>query len=1168
MSCTAADLINIQPLALSDTFNTWFDRTNEIIDSTNAINVYEVDVGPTQGGLIKETGCSAGYYNGVVTLSVNPGAGIGIGTQAFTNNYNKVVIDAIRLEDLGGGTSTNPASDDYFIVSDISDTRQSPAGTPKRVIARRILPSNIDGDIEFTGNITINGDFNVAGDTTYLDSNNLRIEDKLIELAYQRYVEFMVQSTTSSLTAGTFVYGMTAFYADTGNPVTAGPATTVGTVIGWSFTGSSPGTTGIIQIGSFSDEGGADDFIVGGKVVVTGAPFTGILTVTGASGVGIGEQFLSDTELQPAGLWVRGEESDKFLTWVCSSDCGASPANWNAWVSNKNLGVTGSDNWILSSKFASYGYCDSSVNNSFTYIGANNAFTRYDVGTTLTMRHSPTGQAGITFGIVYTGSTGPATYPGITTTNWVKHFNADQLDGAHAVTGATAWHIPIALDDGRIHEDWVRADSVRKKFYQPGHGFRRGHVVRFDSNGSLTFAQANTIPNAEALGLVDGISGAWVDVVSQGYMKNITATGGFANLIPLTTGQAYFLHPDVRGLLASNVDSGALSLTAGEVRKAMFLANSSNSGYVFDYTGIVVGETPTDYVYMKEVAPVGAIQPFAGTTAGIPYGWLLCDGSVLDQNISHELYQAIQQTHHAKAIVDGEDAILIEADTRGLTAGDALRLTWGASESANVLVSSVDSSTRTVTLASSPFATVTEGTAVKVFGRTVGSTVGRSVFFLPDLRRRTVFGTSVGDGLRGSINDPAISVGSVGGEDDVTLSESNIPDHSHILSTNVAPQANSGIYASAETAARTGLIDVSENSATPFAIMPPYIGMHWIIRSKIGLSATILTGHNHDLNYIRYDIYHSITGGAANNLTDADRARFRVNAKVLRNDGDDTMRGTLSITGNLGVSGSVVIQGLGNGTTADLTVPSIYASEGISSGYVIANIGNFRQSLTVTGPMTNNLSGTQAFMVTGGTGTKAIVRPALNAGLSAAGQYNTGSISANSRNVVIDRITGEVSVKPLYLVSTTGPSNTTNPPANYPEGFVWYRTGNPSETSSPGPKFIEPVVVFNLSSPPSSSGNMITIPSSVPTSATALILETTVSINSPDNTATVSTFSASTTSNGTRYNFAGARSAGSNDQSGACMQGTIPFDTVNRRFYWHLNLNIIGSATCRIIGYY
>lgn len=1049
MSCTAADLINIQQLVLSDTFNTWFDRTNQIIESTNAINVYEVDVGPTDGGLIKRTGCTAGYYNGVVTLYVNPGAGIGIGRQAFTNNYNQVVIDAIDLEDLGGGTGTNPDPDDYFIVSDISDTRQGAAGTPKRVLARRMLPNEIDGDIEFNGNVTILGGLDVDGEVTYVDSSDLRIEDKLIELAYQRYAEFMIEAGAASLTAGSFAYGMTALYADTGNPATAGPASTVGLVLGWSFTGSSPGTTGILQVSTFS-EGGVSDIEYGGKIVVTGSPITSIMTVTGPSGVGIGENFLSDALLQPAGLWVRGSESDKYLVWVCNSDCGASPANWNAWVSNKNLGVSGGDNWIISSKFASYGYCDTSVNNSFTYLGANNSFTRYDVGSTLLMRHSPTGQAGITFGIVYPGSTGPFVYPGITTTNWVKFFNADQLDGAHAVTGATAWHIPIALEDGRIHEDWVRPDALRKKFYVPGHAFGRGHVVRFDSNGSLTFAQANTVPNAETFGIVEGISGSWVDVVSQGYMKNITATGGFANLIPLTTGQAYFLHPDVKGLLASNVDSGALEATAGEVRKAMFLANGSNSGFVLDYTGIVVGETPTDYVYMRETAPVGAIMSFSGTTAGIPYGWLICDGSVLEQNASYELYEAVQQTHHAKAEVDSADTILIEADTRGLTAGDALRLTWGASSTANVIVNTVNESTREVTFTESPFTTTTQGTAVKVFGRTVASTVGRSVFFLPDLRRRTIFGTSVGDGLRGSINDPAISVGSVGGVNQVTLSDSNIPDHSHQLLGTVAPQANSGYYGSSQDSPRTGLIDVSENSATPFSIMPPHIGMHWIIRSRRGLAATILTGHNHDYNYIRYDIYHQITGGAVNNLTDADRARFRVNARVLRNDGDDTMRGSLSITGNLGVSGSVVIQGLGNGLTADLTVPSIHATEGLSSGYVIANSGDFRQRLTVTGPATFNLSGTQAFTITGGTATKTIVRPALNAGLSSAGQYNTGSISSNSRNVVIDRVTGEVSVKPLYLVSSTGPNNTTNPPANYPEGFVWYRTGGIASSTESG----------------------------------------------------------------------------------------------------------------------
>ena len=945
MSCTAADLINIQPLVLSDTFNTWFDRTNEIIQSTNAINVYEVDVGPTNGGLVKQTGCSAGYYNGVVTLYVNPGAGIGIGTQAFTNNYNQVVIDAIELEDLGGGTSTNPAPDDYFIVSDISDTRQGAAGTPKRVLARRMLPDQIDGNIQFNGQVFINNTLSVAGAVSYIDSNNLRVEDKLIELAYQRYVEFMVDAGTASLTAGTFAYGMTAFYSDSGNPITAGPATTVGTVIGWSYTGAAAGSTGIIQIGSFDDEGGVDDFVVGGKLVVTGAPFTGIMTVTGASGVGIGEQFLSDSELQPAGLWVRGSESDKFLTWVCNADCGSTPANWNAWVSNKNIGVSGSDNWVLSSKFASYGYCDSSVNNSFSYIGLNNSFTRYDVASALTMRHSQTGQAGITFGIVNVGSTGPHLLPGVTVTNWVKYFNADQLDGVHAALNATAWHIPISLNDGRIHEDWVRPDALRKKFNVPGHAFSRGHVVRFDANGSLTFAQANTVPNAETFGIVEGISGSWIDVVSQGYIKNITATGGFANLIPLITGQAYFLHPDVKGLLASNVDSGALEATAGEVRKAMFLANGSNSGFVLDYTGIVVGETPTDYVYLREVAPIGAIKPFAGTTAGIPYGWLVCDGSALEQNPWYELYQAIGHTHYANAVVSGGNTITIEADTRGLTGGDALKLNWGSNQSADVIVNSVDISTQEITLESSPFNSTTVGTAVKVYGRTVASTVGRSIFFLPDLRRRTVFGASVGDGIRGNINDPAISIGTIGGDNDVILSINNIPDHSHSLSSTVSPQFGSGIYGSIQNDPRTGFVDVSQNTATPFNIMPPYVGMHWIIRSRRGLGATILTGHNHDFNYIRYDVYHLATGGAANNLTDADRARFRVNAKVLRNDGDDTMRGTLSITGNLGISGSVVIQGLGNGTTADLTVPSIHATQGLSANYVNANDVNVYDDL-------------------------------------------------------------------------------------------------------------------------------------------------------------------------------------------------------------------------------
>lgn len=923
MSCTAADLINIQPLALSDTFHTWFDRTNQIIEATNAINVYEVDVGPTDGGLIKETGCLAGFYNGVVTLSVNPGAGIGIGTTGFTNNYNKVVIDATRLEDLDGTSGSNPAPNDYFIVSDVSDTRQGAYGTPKRVLARRIIPSEVDGNIEFNGDVHFAGEVSFDGESTFIDSTDLRIEDKLIELAYSRYAEFMVQG--SGLTTGTFVKGMTAFYADEGNPLTAGPATTVGLVLGWSFTGSSPGTTGILQVSAFS-EGGVEDIAVGGKVVVTGSSFNGIMDVIGAS-VGIGTAFLPDSLLEPAGLWIRGSESDKFFTWVCSADCGVQ--NWNAFMSDKNLGVSGSDNWIISSKFASYGYCDTSVNNSFSYYGSNNSFTRYDVSDTLMMRHSPTGQAGVTFGIVYTGSTGPAVYPNVPVTNWVRYFNADQLDGAHALTTATPWSIPVSIQnchgEGRIHADWVQADCIRRDYTQEGHGFVKGHVVRFDADGSLTFAKANNVQNAEAIGIVTAVTGSCFTVISKGYVSGITGTGGFETIYPLVTGNAYFLSPIANGGLFAEPDSGALMLQPGEIRKAIFVASSHDSGYVVNYTGIVVGDNPTDNVYLRSAAPVGSVHPFAGATSGVPYGWFVCDGSAKSQAEWPDLYDAIGNIHHADAAVGSDpDLMVMVGDTRGLQAGDAIRVVWATGEVSTTVIS-VNTGTRVVAVASAAFTDLPEGTELRVYGRFVATTVGRGIYFLPDLRRRTVFGTSFGAGLPGSGNiSPQLGIAAVGGDDEIALSIDNIPDHTHTLDrrTRHGPDAYGG------STNRTGGINPVGSEADPFSIMPPHISMHWIIRAKKGFQATILDGHNHDIYYIRYDIPHTLEGGAARTLTDADRAQFRVNAKVLRNDDDDTFRGTLTITGDAKVFGDVSV-------TGDVTATEFFGYGTIPLGGII-----------------------------------------------------------------------------------------------------------------------------------------------------------------------------------------------------------------------------------------
>jgi microcystin-dependent protein len=587
----------------------------------------------------------------------------------------------------------------------------------------------------------------------------------------------------------------------------------------------------------------------------------------------------------------------------------------------------------------------------------------------------------------------------------------------------------------------------------------------------------------------------------------------------------------------------------------MFVASGYESGYIVNYTGIVVGDSPTDLVYLRSAAPVGAVHPFAGATSGVPYGWFVCDGSAKSKEEWPDLFDAIGNIHHADATVGSDpDSMVIVGDTRGIQVGDAIRVVWAIGEVSTTVIS-VDPTTRVVSIANNAFADLPEGTELRVYGRVVGSTVGRSIYFLPDLRRRTVFGTSFGTGLPGSgIISPQLGIASVGGDDEVELAINNIPDHRHSLDVNVLSSTVGGYASSTD---QTGdMIELGSNGS-PFSIMPHHISMHWIIRAKKGFQATILTGHNHDNFYIRYDVPHTLPGGAARTLTEADRIQFRANARVLRNDADDTFNGTLTVTGN------VIINGLG-GDDTDLTVAG-----GVSSDFLVSNRGFFNQSLAVNGEASFNISNNKRFSVLGGSASSAFMSPIRNIGLSGT-QYDQNSVSPNSRNVVVDRVSGELSCRPLYRISTTRPSASI---ANqYPEGFVWYTTSTQVDTN-PGPKFITPVTIPGVS--PNAFNNLevflgAPIFSEIPASATALIIDGSISINSPDNTPIVATYSASTStaSAAPRYTIIGGRSAGSNDQAGCAGQTTIPFDRINRKIYLHLNLTYNGSATLRIVGYY
>jgi microcystin-dependent protein len=141
---------------------------------------------------------------------------------------------------------------------------------------------------------------------------------------------------------------------------------------------------------------------------------------------------------------------------------------------------------------------------------------------------------------------------------------------------------------------------------------------------------------------------------------------------------------------------------------------------------------------------------------------------------------------------------------------------------------------------------IAQNTALfSILGTTYGGN-GQTTFALPDFRGRTAVGTGQGPGLAN------ITLGQLSGSPSVTLTTGNMPAHTHALTGTVNPQGNSGnaglsndpsgrrfagtsIFTGAANdlqtmaaAASTLALGVTGGSQ-PFSIMPPYLGMNYII---------------------------------------------------------------------------------------------------------------------------------------------------------------------------------------------------------------------------------------------------------------------------------------------------------------------------------------------------
>lgn len=118
------------------------------------------------------------------------------------------------------------------------------------------------------------------------------------------------------------------------------------------------------------------------------------------------------------------------------------------------------------------------------------------------------------------------------------------------------------------------ASVVTLDIAQTAHGLAVGDLVRL-SGVNYVKAQADSIVNAEVVGIVSAVAGA--------NDFTIQVAGQVTGLTGLTAGTVFFLSEATPGLLTATEPS-----TAGEISKPVLIADTTTSGWMLNFRGIAV----------------------------------------------------------------------------------------------------------------------------------------------------------------------------------------------------------------------------------------------------------------------------------------------------------------------------------------------------------------------------------------------------------------------------------------------------------------------------------------------------------------------------------------------------------------------------------------------------
>tara|TARA_Y100001937_G_scaffold90007_1_gene121730 strand:- start:5149 stop:7548 length:2400 start_codon:yes stop_codon:yes gene_type:complete len=352
--------------------------------------------------------------------------------------------------------------------------------------------------------------------------------------------------------------------------------------------------------------------------------------------------------------------------------------------------------------------------------------------------------------------------------------------------------------------------SMRNTISIIGHTFEAGQALRFNREAGTGVpgdfyapAIADSAANSEVIGVVESVEGSSFVLVYGGEISTANFDGKFA----LVDDDVFFLSGTTPGLVENIPPS-----TAGQVIKPVLVRSDGNRAIVTNFIGTVIGGSSV--VNLDGIQPVGTIEPYAGQANDVPTTWSLCDGGALSTTEFIDLYNRIgrefgfHQTIQSSAITPSAGIAVgqVVQQGGGLTGRivsidfalnqitvdvDYLRSTGTIDgftphnetfSGSNLTIPNSISGTEGIIYAGSltplgdpaqPSTTITLSSA----------TVTITAFRKPDLRGKVVMGSALKDKdpQEGTliVTDRNSPRGSILGEYEHTLTEAQLPQHSH-----------------------------------------------------------------------------------------------------------------------------------------------------------------------------------------------------------------------------------------------------------------------------------------------------------------------------------------------------------------------------------------------------